>query len=49
MKGDYLPEDFFWYCKEILEGLYPRRLWFRLKARKILASLAPTLLDQLDT
>lgn len=47
MKGGLLAEDFFWYCKEILDGLHPEHAKFKPKARKILASLAPALLSSL--
>lgn len=44
MKGDLLPEEFFWLCKEILEGLHPKHQKFSTKAHKVLSSLAPNLL-----
>lgn len=46
MKGNLLAEEFYWYCKEILEGYYPQFQKFATKARKILSLLAPDLLTQ---
>jgi hypothetical protein len=48
MKGDLMPEDFFWHCKEILEGLFIEHEKFIPKAKRILASLAPELLSSLN-
>jgi hypothetical protein len=43
-----MPEDFFWHCKEILEGLFIEHEKFIPKAKRILASLAPELLSSLN-
>lgn len=44
IKGDLLPDDFFWLCKEIVDGLWPKHQKFAIKAQKILSTLAPGLL-----
>jgi len=46
VKGNMLPEEFFWRCKELLEEKEPRDRKFLPKARKILSLWAPSLLDQ---
>jgi HNH endonuclease len=44
MKADLLSDEFFWYCKEISEGMFPQHQKFASKAKKIIFIWAPDLL-----